>query len=341
MNSRQCVLDALNHKNSERTAWSIDLTWQAKENLINYTKDPAIAEKITGDLLIAECSGWQEPIPERPEFFRDAFGVVWNHSGVDKEIGVVDTYLVEDLEDYAYEFPRPDEARIRRIIEEMLANRGDKFTAASFGFCLFERSWTLMGMENVLAAMVLYPKELEAFYDKICECYLEMLDIALEYDVDAIRFGDDWGQQKGLIMGPGYWRQFIKPRLARLYARVKEKGKYIIQHSCGDCREIFPDLIEIGLDCYNTFQPEIYDIKEMKALYGDKMTFFGAISTQQVLPFLKPEDLQAEIVRIMKILKDNGGLIISPTHSVPFDVPAENILAMAEVFMNQEKFLES
>jgi len=74
-------------------------------------------------------------------------------------------------------------------------------------------------------------------------------------------------------------------------------------------------------------------------LYGDKMTFYGAVSTQRMLPYLKPEELQAEIVRIMKILKTNGGLIIAPTHAVPFDVPAENILAMAEVFMNQERFL--
>jgi uroporphyrinogen decarboxylase len=72
-------------------------------------------------------------------------------------------------------------------------------------------------------------------------------------------FGDDWGHQSGLIMGPILWRKFIKPRMARMYSRIKRHDKYILQHSCGDISQIFPDLIEIGLDVYQTFQPEIYD----------------------------------------------------------------------------------
>ena len=205
---------------------------------------------------------------------------------------------------------------------------------------MFERLWSYLGMEDALIYMITEKEFVHDLLDKICEFNLKVIDIFNEYPFDGIYFGDDWGQQKGLIMGPDHWRHFIKPRMARLYAKVKEHGKYLIQHSCGDCREIFPDLIEIGLDCYNTFQPEIYDIAEMKALYGDKMTFYGAISTQQTLPYMKPDELQAEIVRIMKVLKEKGGLIIAPTHGVPFDVPAENIMAMAEVLMNQEKFMQ-
>ena len=340
MNSRQCILDALNHRDSERVAYSIGLTAQAYENLVKYTGNPQIGKEIAGDITGVAVSGIQKPIPDRPEFFRDEFGVVWNRTGVDKDIGVVDQYLIEDIEEYDYQFPELDEANIRKKLENILKQNKEKFIVTYVSFCMFERSWTLMGMENVLAAMITNPEELEELYDKICNYYLRLLDIVLEYDVDGVQFGDDWGQQKGLIMGPDHWRHFIKPRMARLYAKVKEHGKYLIQHSCGDCREIFPDLIEIGLDCYNTFQPEIYDIAEMKALYGDKITFYGAISTQQTLPYMKPDELQAEIVRIMKVLKENGGLIIAPTHGVPFDVPAENIMAMAEVFMNQEKFLQ-
>lgn len=339
MDRRQIVLDALNHRKSERAAYAIGLTQQAYDNLTAYTGDPHMADKISGDLIAAVCSGWQDPIPGRFEFYKDEFGVVWNRTGADKDIGVVDEYLIEDIEEYDYELPEPDKDRVRRSIEEMLANKGDKFAIANFGFCMFERSWTLMGMENVLAAMITNPEELEALYDKICEYYLQVVDVTLEYDeVDAIQFGDDWGQQKGLIMGPAHWRHFIKPRIARLYARVREKGKFVFQHSCGDCRDVFQDLIDIGLNCYNTFQPEIYDIQFMKDTYGDKMTFYGAISTQQALPVLSPQKLQEEIVRIMKVLKTDGGLIIAPTHAVPFDVPAKNIMAMAEVFMNQEKF---
>ena len=74
----------------------------------------------------------------------------------------------------------------------------------------------------------------------------------------------DWGQQHGLIMGLEHWRHYIKPQMARLYKKVKDKRLFAFQHSCGDCHELFPDLIESGLDCYQTFQPEVYDVREMK-----------------------------------------------------------------------------
>jgi uroporphyrinogen decarboxylase len=209
----------------------------------------------------------------------------------------------------------------------------------NFGWSMFERSWLLMGMENVLTYMITNPNELEQFYDRNCEYLLKLVDIALEYDeIDGVLFGDDWGQQNGMIMGPRYWRQFIKPRMARLYERVKSKGRYTLQHCCGDVRDIFPDLIDIGLDCFQTFQPEIYDIAEMKRLYGNSITFWGGISTQRSLPWMTPEQVKQEIIRVVKIMRPNGGYILGPTHDVPYDVPPENILAMMEVCHNQDRY---
>ncbi|MBR6790555.1 MAG: uroporphyrinogen decarboxylase [Oscillospiraceae bacterium] len=335
MTRRELVIAALEHRESPIVPWSMDFTQQAADNLVRYTGDPDITKKLEGCILSAYYDGWPVEIPGRREYFKDDFGVVWNRTGVDKEIGVVDSYLIEDLEDTDYELPAIDEVRLRAAFEKVQAEKGDRFTFASIGFSMYERAWSLMGMENTLTNMILCPDELEELLDRICEFNMKIVDIALEYDFDGIHFGDDWGQQHGLIMGPHHWRRFIKPRMARLYKRVKDAGKFVSQHSCGDCHEIFPDLIEIGLDCYQTFQPEIYDIAKMKELYGDKLTFWGGVSTQRCLPYATPEGVKEECQRIMGILRKNGGLIIAPTHSLAFDVPAENILAMAEVFQHQ------
>ena len=139
-------------------------------------------------------------------------------------------------------------------------------------------------------------------------------------------------------MGPKLWREYIKPRMTRMYDRAHKNGKYVIQHSCGDIRELLPDLIEIGLDCYQTFQPEIYDIEKTKAEFGMDLTFWGGISTQQLLSKATPEEVKRETARIMKIMGKGGGYIAAPTHSVPGDVPPENVLAMLDVFMNQERY---
>ncbi|WP_312641323.1 uroporphyrinogen decarboxylase family protein [Hydrogenoanaerobacterium sp.] len=339
MTKREAVIETLNHRGHELIPYHLDFTQQALEQLIAHTGDPKIEEKLGAYLNYIQYWGWPTEQPDNPGHFKDEFGVVWNRTGADRDIGVVDQPQIEDLEDYHYEFPQFDEKRLRAEYEALVANKGDRFTMAGFGFCMFERSWSLMGMENVLMSMVACPDELDDLFDRICDYYMPMLDIALEYDIDGVYFGDDWGQQHGLIMGPEHWRHFIKPRMARLYDKVKSKGKFVMQHSCGDCHEIFPDLIEIGLDCYQTFQPEVYDIAKMKEMYGDKLSFWGGVSTQQCLPYATPEAVKAETIRVMKTLRKDGGLIIAPTHALAFDVPPENILAMVDVFQHQEKYL--
>jgi uroporphyrinogen decarboxylase len=160
--------------------------------------------------------------------------------------------------------------------------------------------------------------------------------MALQWDIDGMLFGDDWGMQHGLIMGPRMWRKFLKPCLKRMYGRVKSAGKFVLQHSCGDISEVYPDLAEIGLDAHQTFQPEIYDIAEIKRQYAGKLSFWGGISTQRLLPFATPDEVRSETARIIGVMGQGGGFIAAPTHAVPPDVPPENILAMADVFQHQK-----
>ena len=338
MTQRELAIEALEHRETPVVPYHIDFTQEALKRLTAYTGDPGIGQKLKGCINMIQFWAWPTEIKGKPGYFKDEFGVIWNRSGPDKDIGVVECPQIGDLEATDYKLPISDKGRLRREIKELIAHSEDRFTIAGFGFCMFERSWTIMGMENVLMSMISCPDELEAFYDRLCDQLLELVDLALEYDVDGIYFGDDWGQQQGLIMGPDHWRRFIKPRMARLYQRVKKAGKYILQHSCGDCNEIFPDLIEIGLDCYQTFQPEIYDIEKVKKLYGSRLSFWGGISTQQCLPRTDAEGVKKETIRIMQILRKGGGLIIAPTHALPYDIPPENILAMAEVFQNQDRY---
>ena len=110
---------------------------------------------------------------------------------------------------------------------------------------------------------------------------------------------------------------------------------YVAQHSCGDCREVFPDLQAFGLDIYNTFQPEVYDIELFKKRFGDTITFFGGISTQTLLPFATPDEVERETRRILGILSRGGGYILAPTHAMPGDIPPENVMAFLRVCQNQ------
>jgi len=175
------------------------------------------------------------------------------------------------------------------------------------------------------------PEFVDELLDRICDYNVALVKDAIKYDIDAVHFGDDWGSQRGMLMSPQTWERFLMPRLARQYAATKDAGKLVTIHSCGKVQEVFPQLIEIGLDCFNPFQPEVMDVYEMKRVYGGRLSFWGGISTQRLLPYGTPDEVKVEARRMMSEVGRDGGYILAPAHSIPGDAKPENILALIEV----------
>lgn len=344
MTRRERVIAALNHQKTDFVPYHIDFTQEAYDKMVKYTGNADFYETIGGHLFIGGVGSFRQ-VEGKKDIWQDEFGVEWNREK-DKDIGVVEHPILSDDKiapdgSYEYTFPKIEEEKIRGSIEWILQNAQDRFTGFGIGFSLFERAWTLRGMENLLCDMIVNPDFVHKLLSGICSYNEKIIAIINEYDaLDCVYFGDDWGQQKGQIMGQTHWREFIKPYLRRMYKAAKAKGKFIFQHSCGDIEALYPDLIELGLDVHNTFQPEIYDIEKIKRMFGDKLSFWGGISTQCVLAHGTPDDVEKETVRLIRVMgKEYGGYIAAPTHGVPRDVPCENLLRMLEVFQHQEKYV--
>lgn len=335
MTRRERVLAAINHRQTDIVPYTVGLTQQEHDKIAAYLQDINFESQIDNHIQSVYYDGWLTEFKPGSGYWRDDFGVVWNRNGADKDIGVIDGLVIREPIPGAYRFPVLDEPRLRRELDRLIADDADTFKFASIGFSMFERAWTLCGMENLLMDMILEPAFVDSLLDDITEYNLRIVGIALEYPIDGFHFGDDWGQQRGMIMGPDYWRRFIKPRMARMYGRVKERGLAVSQHSCGDIHEIFPDLIDIGLDIYQTVQPEIYDLRQLKKEYGGSLTFWGGISTQRLLPFASPDEVRRVTRETLRLMGAGGGYVAAPTHAVPGDVPPENVLAMLEVFRSQ------
>ena len=188
--------------------------------------------------------------------FKDMFGVTWDKGAQEGDFGIAKIHPIPEAEIDDYVFPEPDEKLIREKCER-LAAQPDKFTMYIIGFSLYERLWTLHGTFNTLTDFLEEPEIIEEVLDRIVEYNCKVVDIVAQYPIDCIFYGDDWGQQRGLQMDYPVWKKFLKPRLKVMYDHVKKYGMYVAQHACGDNREVFPDLVELGLDIYNTFQPEV------------------------------------------------------------------------------------
>lgn len=329
MTKREIVKTVLRHEETDVVPYNLGFTRASARKLSEYFGTDDLDEKVgnyIATVVAKPPDAWQEV---EPGYWQDEFGVVWDRT-VDVDIGMPRTYILQDMQLDSYELPDPLDPRRYSHLPLECKQQKDRFILCAFGFALFERAWSLRGMEQLLMDMIQDPGYVDALLDRILEYNLSIIDEVIKYDIDAIQFGDDWGQQRGLIMGPKLWRRFIKPRVAKMYKRLKEAGKSVFIHSCGDVKEIFDDIIEIGVDAFRPFQPEVMDVYEMKAKYGDRMTFYGGISTQVTLPFGTPEQVRSEIRMLRSKLSCQGGYILAPAHAVPGDVPIENLLALID-----------
>jgi uroporphyrinogen decarboxylase len=332
MTRRDVVRLAIQWKKPPYVPWSLGFTLEAREKLVRHfgTKDlgPELENHMGGaGTWVSEDIGGG--------CFRDDIGVVWDRS-VDKDIGVVKGCVLPEPTLRGFSLPDPKKHRVFQDLAARLDGQKDLYLQFNVGFSLFERAWTLRGMENLYLDFVENPRFAHELLGTIADYNIALVREAAKYDFDAVHFGDDWGSQHGLLMGPKHWHTFLYPPLKRMYKAVHDTGRLVTIHSCGDVDELFDDLVGIGLNCFNPFQPEVMDVYSLLPRYRGRLAFHGGLSTQRTLPYGTPEDVRRETRRLLDLGRD-GGYILAPAHAVEGDVPLENMLAMIDTCRGQAR----
>lgn len=254
---------------------------------------------------------------------------------------------LEEIKDYA-KWPDPDwfdydcvrgQVAAARATGKVVVFMGDRMNRCA----QLKPAMYLRGVGQILLDLALNPEIAEYLFDRIAGFYLEYARRTFEAagdGLDIFMMGDDFGTQNGLFMSPEMWRDYLMPNFKAMIDLGHRCGYKVAHHSCGSIRPIIPEIIECGLDILNPVQPGVYDMerRELKAQFGDRLTFHGSISIQKTMPFGTPDDVRNEVRERFETLGAGGGFIFCTAHNIQVDTPIPNVLALIEAYQELGRY---
>jgi uroporphyrinogen decarboxylase len=273
----------------------------------------------------------------------DEFGIVWSMPEdqmlyMDISHHPLANATIQDIE--TYPFPNGgDPTRFTGVRENALAMRLNTPYAISSGICgvTYEICWYMRGLERWFMDMIENPSFCEALIDRTSQYWVDWMEGFLLQTgdlLDIVMIGDDLAGQNGPLFSPMFYRKIVRPRQQRIIDTIKKLSQAKIwYHTCGDCSQYIPDLIEMGVDILNPVQISAreMDPRKLKEKFGKNIVFWGGgIDSQRVLPFASPEKIREEVKNNLEIFKPGGGYVFNNVHNIQPGVPAENIVAMYE-----------
>ena len=286
-------------------------------------------ERRTNGRLEGEAPGaGQEYVFRSPRIFEDAWAVVRRVGDDGKYVEWQGGPLVgrEDLAGWA------PPAVVYPTVRE-LARRIDpcrEFVTVMEVDFPFKVAWHLCGMEDLLVLMLTNPGFVHDLYDRLYAFQEEKALLAARAGFDVLAVVGDIAGQTGMMFSPVLFREFDVPRFTSLIRKVKAVNPDIkvLYHSDGNPEAVIPLLIDCGIDILNPVQSACVDPAEIKRRYGDRLAFHGTISVQDTIPRGSVQDVWNEVFTRIRTVGYNGGLMVSPENSIPFDAPLENVLAV-------------
>ncbi len=345
MTSKERVLTALNHEEPDRVPIQVDFTPEAARLLSRHIElQSATAEAYSGkvselplamghDLLVAwHGIATSYYLHDDRDEYTCEWGIRWRW--VDIPGGRYTEMAVPPLADArrldSYRVPDASESSRYDTVRALIAAHGSTHAIVGAMPCTtFEACWYLRGLDRFLVDLVEQKDFAHALLDKVQGFQMETGAALARSGVDIIWMGDDFGTQKSLILSPSIWREFFKPRYAAMiqaFRRIKPDVK-IAYHSDGNIEPLLPEFVEVGVDIFNAVQPLAVDQARLKKKFGKRLSYWGGVDIQKVLPLGTPDEVEQEVALRVRTLGRGGGYILGPSHNIQPDVPLANILA--------------
>ena len=308
------------------------LKWPG-EGLREYHGDALdeVLSRYPDDILLGgvqQPGGWEAPEGFDPEYrwgWRDKPEPDAQVHGHDGGGGLIYDWSV--LDEFLATFPKADDPKIWDGVRQAVANGGGRYVLAAAWNNFYERLWGLRGMQQVLMDFHLYPKELHALCEALCEFVLGLVDGAAEAGADGFFTSNDLGHQTGLMMSPESFRKFLKPLHRRVADACHGRGLTYWMHSCGDLTDVLEDMIEVGLDVLHPLQYGVMDWQASSRILRGRMTAWPGIDVQHILQEADPKGVRAHVREAIDAFQvpGRGGCVVAAGNGITGSTPLENI----------------
>ncbi len=232
-----------------------------------------------------------------------------------------------------YPYPTIDEKKLVEFEKNVASIRNEGL--ASFGFMqmtVWEASWYLRSMEELMMDMMMESESATILLDKITNFACSKARAYALAGIDILSLGDDIGTQTSIMLDVELWEKWLQPRLIKVIQAAKEINPDILifYHSCGYILPFIDKLIDSGIEILNPIQPECMSFDEVYDRFGDRVSFWGTLGTQKLLPYGTASEVYYQTLNNLSRCGAKGGIVIGPTHMIEPEVPWENLLALKE-----------
>jgi uroporphyrinogen decarboxylase len=309
MTSRELVKKTLGFESPPgipRQKWI--LPWAEK----TYPRQVRMIEDRFPDDIVSAPAVYTDPVSIRGERYEigtyiDEWGCQFTnlHDGV---IGIVQTPLISSWDQLDGFHPPDATTTVDKDAVNHFCRQTEQFVLSGSVVRPFERLMFIRTMEQAMIDLMEQPAGLTELLRRIHSHYCREVEVWAKTDVDGIALMDDWGVQNALMVSPDLFRRLFKPMYRDYVEIARQYNKSVFMHSDGYIIDIIPDFIEIGIDALNS---QIYcmGVEELGSHFRGKITFWGEIDRQQLLPHGTEEDIRAAVETVHNCLYDGGGMI--------------------------------
>jgi uroporphyrinogen decarboxylase len=308
-----------------------------------------LCKKIGIDFATIPFTGYVSfPIKCDKDYFMDEYGRIFDlkknpEDGMD--IAYYRDGAFKNFEDYDSLPPlNPDNPRREKYFKAMKKfeseSEGNLYVMPSI-WAVFEPTWQAFGF-TAFSKLLTQPTKIKKVFDTNGKFAVELLKRFIEWGENTLLYiFDDYGYKSGLLMSPKNYREYVFPWINQICKIAHKAGIKVILHSCGDIYPIFEDILKMGIDAVHPIEPTTsnpdYNIFKLHEKYGEKITFIGNVSPQD-LAEKTPEFIKEYTKKLIKELGPGGGYILSSGHSINPAVKLENYLSMHNTLAKYGKY---